>query len=159
LYNANQGGAGKKTQGGIEEQPARDSSQRGAPGQGRAPFGLQRNAGTPAAEQGNQGHGKNRGAGKKIDFPKPLPGEGVQYGLDDNAPADSADRADGRSKAGNEQKSQNLQSGASCYGKIFLLYRKVLILLFVSPGLSTKKPNRRIILIYTPPYGNCPYGP
>jgi hypothetical protein len=111
LNNSNQSGTGKKPKGGTEYQLAQDSSQGGAAGKGRPPFGFQLNTGTPAAEQGNQGHGKNCGTGKKINFPKPLPREGIQYGLDDNAPADSADRSDGRGKAGNEQKSQNPQSG------------------------------------------------
>jgi hypothetical protein len=109
LNNSNRRGMGKKTKGGAEQQLPRRPAKRRSSGQGRTPFGFQSDTGTPAAEEGNQGHGKNRRAGKKINFRNSLPGNGIQYRLDDNAAADAAYRADGGGGTGNKQKSRNLQ--------------------------------------------------
>jgi hypothetical protein len=110
LNNSNQRGPGEKTKGGAEYQLARGPAQSGSSGQGRTPFGFQGNTAAPAAEQGHQGHGENGGTGKEINFRDPLPRKGIQYRLDDNAPADSAYGADGGGGTGDKQKSRNLQN-------------------------------------------------
>jgi hypothetical protein len=121
LHNSNHRGIEKQTKGEPEQHLPYHSPQDGAAGKGRTPSWFQLNAGTAALDQGNQGHGKNRGTGKKINFRKSPSRKGIQQGLDDNTPADSTYRTDDRGKARNEQKSKNLQYSTLRYAPSLLL--------------------------------------